>query len=183
MLLSPLAFFGLSRVSDADLSRMGNIGQAYGFAATLVSAAALFAVARSFTMQAKQSRAAETQALRSMQADVARLAFDYPHIVPPAFGRQPNDEEFLRDVWRTLVLQYTVAGVEMGEVNEHILQEEVAAGILATEAGRTWWGVRDYRGRPPAWLLVARVFDEEVRRIQSQTERTPDPANDASTDQ
>jgi hypothetical protein len=181
VLLSPLALFGLSRVGDADLSRMSDVGQAYGFASALISAAALFVVARSFAMQARQSRAAEIQALRAVQAELARLSFDYRRVVAPAFGKSPDDEEYLRNVWRTLMLQYAVAGVDVGEMKESTLREEIAAGLLATEAGRAWWGVRDYRGWSPSWKLVARIFDEEMRRIQSKGETTPGPATDGST--
>ncbi|MEV6602038.1 DUF6082 family protein [Actinoplanes sp. NPDC051346] len=176
VLLSPLAFLGLAQVGDADLSRMSNIGQAYGFASALISAAALFTVARTFATQARQSRAAEIQALRPMQVEIARLSFEYPHICAPAFGRDPSDHEYMRDVWRTLQLQYIVAGVEVGEVTESDVRNEAAAGLLATAAGRAWWSQpRTKEGRRPAWTLVSRIFDEELQRIDSGAEQPAAP--------
>ena len=181
VLLSPLTFLGLAGVSDADLSRMGNIGQAYGFASALISAAALFAVARSFAMQAKQSRAAEIQALRHLHAELIRLTFDYPDICVPAFGQRPGDQEYLRNLWRGLHLQYIVAGVEVGDFDEHDVREELAAALLATEAGRAWWGSRNNRRGRSALALVSRIFDEECQRIESRTQSSVDPATSDGT--
>ncbi|MEU8613528.1 DUF6082 family protein [Actinoplanes sp. NPDC048791] len=159
---------------------MSNVGQAYGFASAIISAAALFAVARSFSMQVKQSRAAEIQALRSMHVEVARLSFEYPDVVAPAWGRSPDDREYLRDVWRTLVLQYALAGYELGETPESNLRQEFARGLFSTAEGRAWWGDTrlasgQFSERSRKTRIAVSILEDELRRIESRLSSSGDP--------
>lgn len=172
ILLSPFVLLGLSRLEGAEWAQLSNVGQAYGSTSEIISAIALVAVARSFRMQAKQSRAAELQALRTMHADLARLSFDYPDICSPAFGKDPNDKEYLQDVWRVIHAQYMLAGMEMGEFTETVIRNEFAAGLLSTSAGRNWWcRARSFHiehSNRHARRLLVQILDEELGKMSTQ---------------
>lgn len=144
IILSPFVLLALGRLAEGEWAQLSNIGQAYGFTSALISATALFAVARSLRSQARQSRAAEVQVIRSMHVEMVRLMFDYPDICAPVFGKDPSNQESLQDVFRTFLFNFNVVGLEVGEIPELDIRKEVAEPFLTTQAGRDWW----IRARP-----------------------------------
>jgi hypothetical protein len=107
-----------------------------------------------------------------MQVEIARFSFQHSSIVAPAFGKDPEDQKYLRDVWRTLHYQYVLACFELGEYTEWDLRNEFADGIFRSEEGREWWGPPGERSRrandrSPRSSAIA-ILDDEVRRIESR---------------
>ncbi len=76
VIVSPLAIGWLSLVPSVDWTRLSEIGQTYAFISGLISALALFAVAGSIRVQARQTRIQQLQTVRAMQFDLVKMGFE-----------------------------------------------------------------------------------------------------------
>lgn len=140
VLLSPFALEALSGSKGVDWNRLSQIGAAYGFTSAIVSALALTGVAASLTVQNRQAKADQVQAIRSYYLELVRLELDDMPLFQPVWGdtdiADPHEQK--RHVYADLMMNYAWMGFEIGTVGESLLRD-MLAGMFAGEAGRHYW--------------------------------------------
>lgn len=166
VLVSPLLLSAMG--SDIDWQLVSNIGQSYGFASAVLSAAALLAVAWSIRFQQVQNRLGRVQSIRMMHGELMRAIAGDPEVYAPIYGATDSDSR--RKLQRGFFLAYRghywLAQFEMQEVSEHQVRHEYVDNLLASEIGRQWW--RRARGTwlaneaHPVMRTFARIVDDEI---------------------
>jgi hypothetical protein len=168
-LILPLFALMNQDVSDAEIVRLSNIGQAYGVASAVLSAAALLALAGSIAYQAKQRRDDRIVTWRSAQESLLRLAIDDPETYAPCIMNVEDFEDMeqiKRHLFTTLWLGYGRAGIYLGYITETDLRTELLKDTFSSPVGRELWRLRKERivqaGRDGPWF--ERVVEEEYAR-------------------
>lgn len=175
IVFSPLLLLTVGTLGPGDWSRLSDIGQAYGFTSALLSALALGAVALSMASQARQNRIAHLQAFRAMQADILAIVTSDPKTYLPCYGALTPEEQTATQqaLFCAFRSRYWLAGMEVGEWDDHLLRNEFAPEIYGNDVSREWWGVASsyYRRQTasPTEKGLARVLDEEVARYLATT--------------
>src|SRR5439155_25698469 len=83
VLLTPTVLALAGGLTDAQLVRLSNLGQAYGAVSVLLSAIALAGVAASISHQSEQSRLQRLQNWRSMHTQLLEVAMHDPETFWP----------------------------------------------------------------------------------------------------
>jgi hypothetical protein len=128
--------FGIS-----DWARVGNIGQAYGAASSILSALALAGVSVSVALQARQNHAARVQADKQMRVMLTKLAMADPDLSAVWWDgvRSDSDVDRKRMLFADLMLLQWQMAWEVGELPEASLQEHAAEKFRNVEAVRRFW--------------------------------------------
>jgi hypothetical protein len=162
-------------VSDNELSRLGNLGQAYGAVSAFLSVVALCAVAGSLFYQARQDRILRADVLRQGQRQLLALAIAEPDVFVPCirdaeiFG---TAQEARRYYFTTLWLAYCRQGYENGELDRESLRAEFAADMFTSPVARLLWKkrkniFRQEQGDLPLGDFLE-IFDTEYLRVERQ---------------
>jgi len=177
----PVTWLAFARMSDRQLGRLSNIGQAYGFLAAIVSTFALIAIAATLILQAKQSKEARLAQWREAHADIMDMALEQPDLYGPCMAdmtKYDSEDEFRQYLWTTKYLIYAKLGMETGDVPEKAVREEICAGMFASPVARKLWVKRR------EWVIAMfgdlghfySVVDEEYQRAL-QSIRINDPSS------
>ncbi|MFI7613458.1 DUF6082 family protein [Nonomuraea terrae] len=177
LLLSPIALSSVAELAPAQRwTLLSEVGQAYGPVAALISAAALAGVVVSVAMQARATRIAGLQALRTRHFEIARLSIENPPFTQASGGlwRGPDDDfdvqlRFLTNQW----ISHWGTMYDLRQLNE-VDVRRVARGLFRGEAGREYWrkigiGHRDTATRRQRKFV--RMFDEELRKAEAVAPR------------
>lgn len=168
-LFSPLLLVLVGNVSERSWTHLSDVGQAYGFGAALLSAAALLAVASSLRLQTEMNRASKSQTFRGMQAIILQVAASEPDVYMPCYGMDSPEDiiRWKRSLFCALRARYWLSGFEVGEIGEFELRTELAPEIYGNDFSLGWW-----LEVSPLWhgigtkhrVRMAQILDEEVER-------------------
>jgi len=168
----------LSRASDRELSRYGNIGQSFDVIATLFSAVALIGVAASLIYQGRQERQARIVAWLGAQGELLRMVVAEPRRLGPCIidpSLFSSEEELSQYFFSTLWLSFHRYGMELGYVTEEDVRGEVARSMFQSETARRLWSIRkdvfetQLGGLPPYYRIIQEEYDEFVASRGKET--------------
>jgi len=137
VVVSPLL---MVRLSDSRLpwSQLADVGQAYGGASALLSAAALCGVGASLLFQRRQVRQELADIDRQQHMELLRLAIDNPELIEVLDARTANSPHARQDLYANLTMMYWLAVWQLGEVDDDELRG-MAAAMFQSEVTRNWW--------------------------------------------
>ncbi|OKI65525.1 hypothetical protein A6A27_24395 [Micromonospora sp. CB01531] len=173
VILSPFLLGVLNTFDISDWSRRSEIGQTYGAVSAVLSALALGAVAVSVSIQARQAKASQIQAVRQFHLDLIRMELDDLQTYLPCWGPLdlPSRAAQQRHIYTNLVFSYASMGYNVGEISEPWLRD-MLIGMFQSESARRYWlmareawvasAATNRRGR----RFVA-IVDDEYRRADA----------------
>jgi hypothetical protein len=174
LLAAPLIYIGTVGMSDRQLGRISNIGQAYGVASAILSVVALSAVTGSLLYQARQDRAFRADAIRANQRVLMNYAIAEPSVFLPCIA-DPNlfetDDEARRYLFTSLWLNFVRQGYETGDFDEQYIRIEFANSMARSPIARELWQKRKgiLLSQPGVTSLppFLSLFDEEYSEVVS----------------
>lgn len=118
---------------------IGNVGQAYGFASALLSGLALLSIGTALFYQARQTKATQLQAARTMQLELFALAYNHPDL-QAGWSRSIDVPypEWRKRTYINLVFQYLRMSHLIGELPDRDLRRALA-NRFKTQLGRDYW--------------------------------------------
>ncbi|MEV7624107.1 DUF6082 family protein [Actinoplanes sp. NPDC089786] len=158
-------------------SQLADIGDAYGGASALLSAAALCGIGVSLIYQQKQLRQELTGIDRHRHHDLIKIALDHPEflqILEPEMAASPTGR---LEVYANLGMHYWLAAWELGEVDDDELRA-LAAMMFKNPVAREWWrrsgtswiGTQTRRGRQ---RFIDLVSQEQLKASHAAPGRAP----------
>lgn len=135
------------RLSDNRLSwdRMADVGDAYGGASALLSAAALCAVGASLAYQQRQIRQEMAMIERQQHFELVKLGLDNFDLMPAVDADLAAAPHGRQQVYANLMMNYWLSMWELGEIDDGELRD-LATGMFRSEIARTWWRTRGGEG-------------------------------------
>ncbi|GAA2487279.1 DUF6082 family protein [Winogradskya humida] len=137
VLWSPMIFYRiLGRAMPwQDLA---DVGQAYGGASALLSAAALCGIGFSLILQSRQLRQELTSLDKQRHFELIKLALDNPEFFEVIdIGQVTGPRDRLK-VYANLMMNYWLAMWELGEIGEAELRN-LTRNLFKGDLARTWW--------------------------------------------
>jgi hypothetical protein len=140
VILSPFLLGALNSFDITDWTRLSEIGQTYGAVSAVLSALALGAVAVSVSIQARQAKAGQIQAVRQFHLDLIRMQLDDLPTYLPCWGPLdlPSPMAQRRHIYTNLVFSYGSMGYNVGEISEPWLRD-MLNGMFQSESARRYW--------------------------------------------
>jgi hypothetical protein len=169
-LLAPILLLWINEsVSDSDLARMSNAGQAYGGFSALLSAVATIAVAAALLLQVRQIRISQAQGVRMMQLQLMNMLIEHPEVRPVSaeLGDIPAEQRS-RDIYTNLVLRYFEMGYEIGYLPAETILTELRRQFAVDDIRRFW-----ERTRP---IQLTSIHSKARRRFIHLAERAYEEA-------
>jgi hypothetical protein len=172
VVVSPWIMHAAISTSKMDWSTLGNMGQAYGGAAAVITALALSGVAASLILQMRDSRATLEQ-MRTYQLELVRMGLDHPEVrwartVPGAEISQDklNVMSYI-NLWVMYWFRlYRFKGISIVEI-----RMQMHDTIFSTDVGREYWeiarGFFDETQKGRRERLVLKAIEEEYHRALS----------------
>ena len=105
--------------------------------ATLISSVALIAVAISLVLQARQLRASQIQAVRSLQIELIKIGLNDP-LLGTAIDTDVNPNEAPKAAFLNLTLMVWWVGYSLNAFSKGLIRYH-ARRIFKSEYPRTWW--------------------------------------------
>jgi hypothetical protein len=175
---SPLLMYQLLGES-MPWPRLADVGEAYGGASALLSAAALSGIGASLFLQSRQMRQELMSLDKQRHFELVKLALDNPEFFEILDGGPLDAQDGKRRVYANLALTYWLAMWELGEIGDAELRS-LTSTMFNSRVSRDWWQqVNGY------WITVhSRRRRQFIRIVQEQwTSATArvDPGSDAST--
>ncbi len=126
-------------LTDDELARMSNAGQAYGGLSALLSGFATFAVAGALLLQIRQIRMSQAQGVRMIQIELMGMLVHNPELRPisPTLGDVARDQR-LRDIYTNLILRYLEMGYEIGYFPARSIRSELVSQFAVEDIRRFW---------------------------------------------
>jgi hypothetical protein len=124
-------------VSDSKLDwvQLANVGQAYGFSATIISAMALIAIALSLRMQAIEARAQRRENHRAYHMQLLTMAIEDPGLAECVPSRFDAHFEKKKLYYMNLWFWWWNYNYSAGLISEHSLRRSIAY-YASSELGR-----------------------------------------------
>ncbi|GAA1618872.1 hypothetical protein GCM10009828_053820 [Actinoplanes couchii] len=137
VLLSPLL---MARAASGDLPwvQLANVGQAYGGASALLSAAALCGVVASLLFHRRQVHQELAEMDRQQHLELIKLALDNPEFLEVLDPKTASTPHARQELFINLMMMYWLAVWELGVVDETELRAMVA-DLFSSEISRSWW--------------------------------------------
>lgn len=170
VLISPFLLLQLGRTKGINWTRLSNIGQTYGAASAILSAAALLGVSLSLLVQARQARTERTRIARERHMELLRIIQEAPDVYYPVIGtRIRSAVDTRRHLFSTMWMNYASIGFQMGVISEEDLRQDILQSAFEGEPMRKWWTVtrKYWRVRSPLdhrERKFIRIVDDEYRK-------------------
>lgn len=184
VVMSPLV---MVRLSSGGLTwrQLADVGQAYGGASALLSAAALCGVVASLVVQRRQVRQELAEMDRQQHIDLMKLAMANPEFLEVLDVNTAGSPYARQEVFLNLMMMYWLAVWELGVVDAGELRA-MAADMFGNEISRRWWarvgavwvGTRGDRGR----RRFVSIVTQELARSRPGPDTCPGTAPRAMTD-
>lgn len=187
VVLSPFVLARLGGVGGLDWNRLSAIGETYGAAATLFTALSLGGIAVSLLLQAKDSKTAREQAVRTFHFELVRMKLDDPKLLWAAGWPRPElrtpaeqDTDRIRQhLYANMWVYYWLMQYEIGRLTEANLRALLSFELFNGEVGRRYWASTGetfavMRGRRTKRFF--RIVEEEYRKVLASG-RPPVPAS------
>ncbi|MFI7543589.1 DUF6082 family protein [Actinoplanes sp. NPDC049599] len=133
---SPLLMYRLLGES-LPWPRLADVGQAYGGASALLSAAALSAIGGSLLLQSRQVRQDLLNLHKQQHFELVKLGLENPDFFEVLDG-SPLAAEDRRKVYANLVLTYWMTMWELGEIADAELRN-LTSTMFRSRVARDWW--------------------------------------------
>jgi hypothetical protein len=134
---SPLIMYRL--LGDAlPWATLANVGEAYGGASALLSAAALCAIGVSLVLQSRQMRRELLSLDKQRHFDLVKLALENPEFFEVMDGVPVEERDGRQRVYANLTLNYWLALWELNEIDEPQLRM-LTANMFRSSISRDWW--------------------------------------------
>ena len=140
-IISPLLLDVLSVRLNIDSQRVSELGQSYGAASALLSAAALGVLAVSTVVQIRQTKVGQLHAVRSFQLELLRMALDNPEY-REALGvdlNALNVSEWRRHAYLNLWVMYFQMNFLIGAIDEPGLRRFLSGEFFNGPLGIGYW--------------------------------------------
>lgn len=130
-------------IAPEQLTRMSDVGQAYGGPSALLSGIAMIGVTAALVFQVRQFKTGQAIEIRKMQIELMRMLVDDPSLRPvspnyPGVGLQ----ERRRAIYSNLMLKYLELGYEIGYVSRESVEIQLAEQFRIDEIGEFWLRAR-----------------------------------------
>jgi hypothetical protein len=175
---SPLLMYRLLGESQ-PWATLANVGQAYGGASALLSAAALSAIGGSLFLQSRQVRQDLLNLHKQQHFELVKLGLDNPEFFEVLDGSPLAATEDRRKIYANLVLSYWLTMWELGEIEDTELRN-LTSTMFRGRVSREWW--RQVNGR---WITATGRRRRQFMRIvheewaSADTRETDSPTSGA----
>jgi hypothetical protein len=105
-----------------DLSRLSDVGQAFGVVSAAISAVAVVAVALSLRIQRRQAGIAQLEAVLTLRTDLLRFAIEQPRYLP-IWGYGESGPSARETAYCSMVFVYLKMAFSLGLLTEFELRE------------------------------------------------------------
>jgi hypothetical protein len=149
---SPLALDELARYKG-NWPQLSNIGQTYGAVSALLSSIALGGVVLSLLYQARDSRTAREQTIRSLQLELIKMQMEDPDLMTASgapWGLAiPSESAPIREfLYIQIWISYLLGNYVIDEISEAALRYVIANELFRSRAGRDYWEARRVMQNP-----------------------------------
>jgi hypothetical protein len=126
-------------ITNTELERLSNAGQAYGGLSALLSGVATVAVAAALLLQVRQIRMSQAQGVRMIQIELMGMLIHNPELRPvsPTLGDVDRGQR-LRDIYTNLMLRYLEMGYEIGYFPAQNIRAELLSQFAVEDIRRFW---------------------------------------------
>jgi len=133
----------LARLNDnltiEELTRLGQIGEAYGGISALLSGLAVIGLVAALFVQIRQVRTSQVHSVRTMQLELMRMLLADPSLRPTSsYGLDIPPDLRRRNIFTNLMLQYLAMGYEFGYFPEAAIRQEMSRQFNTEDARRFW---------------------------------------------
>jgi hypothetical protein len=146
---SPLLMYRLLGES-MPWTKLADVGEAYGGASALLSAAALSGIGASLFLQSRQMRQEMVSLDRQRHFELVKLALENPEFFEVLDGAPLDARDGRRRIYANLTLTYWLAMWDLGEIDDAELRVLTSA-MFMSPVSRAWW--RQVHGY---WLTARR---------------------------
>jgi hypothetical protein len=179
---SPLLIYRLLGESLPWVS-LANVGEAYGGASALLSAAALSGIGASLFLQTRQMRQEVMSLDKQRHFELIKLALENPEFFEIIDGSPLDAHDGKRKIYANLTLTYWLAMWELGEIGDRELRT-LTSNMFRSSVSRDWWNqVNGYwitvRGRRRRQFI--QIVHQEWASANAQAESAMDNAAAPST--
>lgn len=174
VILSP---FGLAEIAHFrnDWLQLSDIGQTYGAISAILSGLALIGIIGSLQYQARDSRNAHEQMMRTFQFELIKLELEDPSLIAATgapWGRDiPSDVASLREfLYMQMWVSFWASTYATGGMRASVARALAAEELFKGKAARTYWSavgkqqIASSRGRSNEFF---RLLDEEYKKAVS----------------
>jgi hypothetical protein len=126
IILLPFVVNWYARQARLDWVTLSNVGQAYGFSATIISALALLAIAISLRMQVHESRAQRRENHRSSHVQLLTLALKDPDLIDCVPAEYGDGRDKKKLYYMNLLFWWWNYNYRAGLVSEFSLRKNVS---------------------------------------------------------
>lgn len=174
VILSPLALAALAHTRH-DWLQLSNIGQTYGAVSAVLSSLALGGIIASLLYQARSTRNAHEETVRTLQFELIKMELQDPSLMT-AMGAPwdvdlPSESAAIRDfLYVQLWVSFWGGNYTMGELSESAVRHFAAHELFRGEAGRIYWSavghlqITNSKGRLNRFF---HILDDEYEKIIS----------------
>ncbi|AGL14243.1 hypothetical protein L083_0733 [Actinoplanes sp. N902-109] len=127
---------------------LADVGEAYGGASAILSAAALSGIGFSLVLQARQARQELLSFDKQRHFDLIKLALDNPEFFEVLDTGHVQTAQDRQKVYANLVMNYWFVMWELGEIDEAELRS-LAGNMFESAVSRKWWQLQE-----AAWITV-----------------------------
>ena len=144
---SPLLLLDARFLSDSQVARMSDLGQAYGGIAALLSALALLGLAVGISIQLRELRQSRLQLLREQHQALLGRALDDPTLaaVWGGFGNQAALSVWKAEAYANLIMSQWEMMHELGSLSDTELRANAALLFQSAAAWNYWSRVQPLR--------------------------------------
>ncbi|GAA3348361.1 hypothetical protein GCM10020358_66570 [Amorphoplanes nipponensis] len=118
---------------------LADVGEAYGGASALLSAAALSGIGASLFLQSRQMRQELMSLDKQRHFELVKLALENPEFVEVIDGSPLDAQDGRQKIYANLTLTYWLAMWELGEIGEAELRT-LTSHMFRSGISRAWWG-------------------------------------------
>lgn len=155
---SPAILARMNRqLSDSELNRLGQIGEAYGGISALLSGLAVIGLLGALLLQIRQIKTSQAHSIRMMQIELMRMLIDDPSLRPPSAGAPIPTGLRRRNIFTNLMFKYLEMGFEIGYFPDVVVKREVAAQFQREDVRRFW--------RENRLAFASGVFNRSTKRF------------------
>lgn len=174
VILSPLGLAGIAHFRN-DWLQLSDIGQTYGAVSAILSGLALVGIIASLQYQARDSRNAHEQMMRTFQFELIKLELDDPSLIAATgapWGRNiPSDVASLREfLYVQMWVSFWASIYATGGMRASVVRSLASDEIFKGEAARTYWsavGQQQLATSKGRYNQFFRLLDEEYNKAIS----------------
>ncbi|MFF5075915.1 DUF6082 family protein [Actinoplanes sp. NPDC000266] len=164
VMASPLLMIRLPSEEGLPWRHLADIGQAYGGASALLSAAALCGIVASLLYQRRQVRQQLAEMDRQQHLELMGMVLENPELVEVLDARIADSPHVKKELFANSMMMYWLTLWELREIDDFELRN-MAADMFRSDITRRWWSRVGAvwigtNGRPERRRFVSIVIEE-----------------------